>query len=282
MTSRGPRSTYSSRDVSPETHPEPYDPFRSDADPIELAHLSRSSLDARESQGARGRSPGHSPSRPPREGLHPGTYFGLSHGSGQYEPVHRRNESPGPSIRSARDSTFTLGSLYQSKAADADTQALVDRRREELAQWHIYWTTPALIVSLFLAGFAAAVGHHLFYLHLDGQRATEQLMMVRYGTALAFFVKSALVGTVIMCNRQRIWYTFRRKAMTINGIDGLFSATEDPTQFFLNWEMIRNGKLATFMAACTWYVLALSMNPVMLTSKVITTCLRTVSCSARV
>jgi hypothetical protein len=40
--------------------------------------------------------------------------------------------------------------------------------------------------------------------------------------------------------------------MTINGIDGLFSATEDPTQFFLNWEMIRNGKLATLMAACTW------------------------------
>ncbi|KAI4609903.1 uncharacterized protein J4E87_010950 [Alternaria ethzedia] len=135
---------------------------------------------------------------------------------------------------------------------DADTQALVDRRSGELVQWHIYWTTPALIVALFMAGFAAAVGHHLFYMHLNGKPATEQLKMVRYGTALAFFVKSTLVGTVIMCNRQRIWYTFRRKAMTINGIDGLFSATEDPTQFFLNWEMIRNGKLATLMAACTW------------------------------
>jgi hypothetical protein len=40
--------------------------------------------------------------------------------------------------------------------------------------------------------------------------------------------------------------------MTINGIDGLFSATEDPTMFFLNWEMIRNGKLATLMAVCSW------------------------------
>jgi hypothetical protein len=260
MASRGPRSAYSLRDVSPESRPEPYDPFR---DPIELAHLSRSSIDARESQTTRGRSTDEIP----QEGLHPGTYFGVSQGSGQYAPVDRRKESPGPSVRSARDSTFTLGSLYQSKAADADTQALLDRRRGELAQWHIYWTTPALIVSLFLAGFAAAVGHHLFYSHLNGQPATDQLMMVRYGTALAFFVKSTLVGTVIMCNRQRIWYTFRRKAMTINGIDGLFSATEDPTQFFLNWEMIRNGKLATFMAACTWCVSALLEIGTELTSK---------------
>ncbi|KAI4942915.1 hypothetical protein J4E86_009862 [Alternaria arbusti] len=148
---------------------------------------------------------------------------------------------------------------------DADTQALVDRRSGELVQWHIYWTTPALIVALFMAGFAAAVGHHLFYMHLNGKPATEQLKMVRYGTALAFFVKSTLVGTVIMCNRQRIWYTFRRKAMTINGIDGLFSATEDPTQFFLNWEMIRNGKLATLMAACTWASLQYFHNKSVLT-----------------
>ncbi|KAL1798602.1 hypothetical protein ACET3X_002639 [Alternaria dauci] len=71
-----------------------------------------------------------------------------------------------------------------------------------------------------------------------------------------------------MCNRQRIWYTFRRKAMTINGIDGLFSATEDPTQFFLNWEMIRNGKLATLMAACTWLLpLASVLSPASLTSE---------------
>ena len=28
--------------------------------------------------------------------------------------------------------------------------------------------------------------------------------------------------------------------------------TEDPTMFFLNWEMVRNGKLATLMAICSW------------------------------
>lgn len=252
MTSRGPQSAYTSRNVFPESRPEPYDPFRSESDSIELAYLSRRSSDAKETHGARGRSLGQSQDENTTDGLRPGTYFGLSHGDSRYEPVRERNESPGLSVRSTRESTYTLNSLYHRKTVDADTQALVDRRSGELAQWHIYWATPALIVALFLAVFAAAVGHHLFYMHLHGQPATEQLKMVRYGIALAFFVKSTLVGTIITCNRQRIWYTFRRKAMTINGIDGLFSATEDPIQFFLNWEMIRNGKLATLMAACTW------------------------------
>jgi len=244
MTSRGPQSAYSSRDVSPELRPEPYDPFR---DPIELGHISRQSLDIRDAHGMRGQSLDMTP----RE-LHSDRQFEATPTKGQYAQVQGGTLSPRRSIRSARDSTYTVNSLYRGKSADPDTQALVASRAGELAQWHIYWTTPALVIFLFLAGFTAAVGHHLFYNHLNGQPAVEQLKMVRYGTALAFFVKSTFVGTAVMCNRQRIWYTFRRKAMTIKGIDGLFSATEDPTQFFMNWEMVRNGKLATFMAVCAW------------------------------
>lgn len=252
MVSPAPQSADSSRESSPQTRPEPYDPFNAQPDPIELASLSRPSLDANDTHA---RSPPQDLGQDTRQALRPGLSFGFSQDSSQYEPVHQRNHSASqPSIFSKGDSSLTTLNrmLYNRKSRDADTQALVDRRSGELAQWHIYWTTPVRIVLLFLAGFAAAVGHHLFYSHLDGQPATAQLKMVRYGTALAFFVKSTLAGAVIMCNRQRIWYTFRRKAMTINGIDGLFSATEDPTQFFMNWEMTRNGKLATLMAACTW------------------------------
>ena len=257
MSSRGPRSAYSSRSASPTTPPARYDPFASKDDPIELSHVSRPPLDSHESYGSRGHSPLQSPdpdnTTRGRGSLRPDSYFGLSVNSGgQYVPIQGRNESPRPSVRSGRDSTYTLNSLYQSKQVDADTQALVDRRAGEIAQWHIHWTTPAIIASLFVAGVAAAVGHHFFYTKLNGQPATEQLKMIRYGTALAFFVKSTLVGTSIMCNRQRIWRTFRRKAMTIDGIDGLFSAPEDPTQFFINGEMWKNGKLATFMALCCW------------------------------
>lgn len=249
MASRGPHSAYSSRDVSPDLRAEPYDPFH---DPIELSYLSRPSLDARNSHSSRegsldderrGRSHGRSRS---------GAYLLPTQSNTQYAPISGRQESPRPSVRSERESTFSMASLYQSKTMDADTQALVDKRVGELARWHIHWTTPAIMASLFVAGVLGAIGHHFFYTHLNGRPATEQLMMVRYGTAMAFFTKSMLVSTVIVCYRQRIWYTLRRKAMTINGIDGLFSATEDPTMFFLNWEMIRNGKLATLMAICSW------------------------------
>lgn len=259
MSSRGPHAAYSSRSPSPTTPPPRSNPFASDADPIELTPIPRPSLDPRESYGSRG----HSPSRSPeiddgvRGGLNlrPDPYFGFSQNAGgQYTPLSGRHEVPWASNRSGRESMYTLSSLYQSKQVDADTQALVDKRAGEIAQWHIHWTTPAIIGSLFIAGVAAAVGHHAFYTKLNGQEATEQLKMIRIGTALAFFVKSTLVGTAIMCNRQRIWRTFRRKAMTIDGIDGLFSAPEDPTQFFINGEMWKNGKLATFMALCCWYV----------------------------
>ncbi|KAK1914419.1 hypothetical protein P3342_010408 [Pyrenophora teres f. teres] len=220
MTSRGPQSAYSSRDVSPESRHEPYDPFR---DPIELGHMSRSFLDIRDAYDTRGQASSETPR------LQSDRYFEATPTKGQYAQVQDGTVSPRQSLRSARDSTYTVNSLYRGKSSDPDTQALVASRAGELAQWHIYWTTPALVIFLFLAGFAAAVGHHLFYNHLNGQPAIDQLKMVRYGTALAFFVKSTFVGAVVMCNRQRIWYTFRRKAMTIKGIDGLFSATEDPS-----------------------------------------------------
>jgi hypothetical protein len=257
MSSRGPRSAYSSRSTSPTTPPARYDPFASENDPIELSHIARPTHSCHKSYGSREPSPLQSPeiggTNRGRGSLRPDTYFGLRQpSSGQYAPLSGRQESPRASMRSGRDSMFTLNSLYQSKQVDADTQALVDRRAGEIAQWHIHWTTPALIGSLFVAGVVAAVGHHFFYAHLNGQPAHDQLKMIRYGTAMAFFVKSTLVGTSIMCNRQRIWRTFRRKAMTIDGIDGLFSAPEDPTQFFINAEMWKNGKLATFMALCCW------------------------------
>ncbi|KAH9881926.1 hypothetical protein J1614_001097 [Plenodomus biglobosus] len=267
MSSRNSQWAYS-RDSSPESRIKPYDPLRSDSDTIELAHITRPSVDGKDSYGSRGRSPIHLLDETSRERLRPDCYFGSQRNSAQYVQVPGRGVSPGPFANSGRESTYTIHSLYQTKTLDADTQALVDRRAGEIAQWHVHWTTPAIIASLFFAGLLAAIGHHLFYAHLDGSPATEQLKMVRYGTAMAFFVKSTLVGTVIMCNRQRIWYTFRRKAMTINGIDGLFSATEDPTQFFLNWEMITNGKLATLMAACTWLIpLASVLSPASLTSE---------------
>jgi hypothetical protein len=105
--------------------------------------------------------------------------------------------------------------------------------------------------GLFILGVVGAISHHLFYLSLDGDAAVDQLMKIRYGTALAFFTKMTLAGSVVIAYRQRIWYTLRGKAMTLGAIDGLFAAVEDPTAF-CNWEMLKNAKLATVMALATW------------------------------
>jgi hypothetical protein len=146
-----------------------------------------------------------------------------------------------------------MNSLGQYKTKDPVAQALVDQRAGEIATWKIHWQTPAIIIVLWVAGVMAVLGHHFFYASLDGHPAENQLVKIRYGTALGYFVKSCLVGSVILSYRQRIWHTFRQKAMTLSAIDGLFSVTEDPTQF-INWEMLRNSKLATLMALCSWYV----------------------------
>lgn len=234
---------------SPNPFTDPYDPY-DDAtrEPIPLSDFSRQSMDVSNSGNyRRSGSPDISPPDTPSIG------FGASSRSlgrnDQYTPVGGLDPSFQP--QHAGNSLYSLSTLSHYKTQDADTQRLLDRRAGELAQWHIHWATPAAAIALFVAGVMAALGHHFFYAYLDGQTAENQLLKVRYGTAFAFFVKSTLVGSVVLCYRQRIWRTFREKAMTIRAIDGLFSATEDITAFW-NWEMIRMGKLATFMALCSW------------------------------
>jgi hypothetical protein len=237
------------RGTMPDPFADPYDPH--DA-PVEMSNM----------RHARGNeSPDVSPpeSRPGSPTSGPSITRGMPRGIGiQYTPVQPWDRRA-PTIQSTAASLYSLNSLNHYKTMDAATQQLVDKRVGELAEWHIHWITPALIIVMFVAGVLGAMGHHVFYARLDGQPADNQLRMVRYGTALAFFVKSTLVGCVIMCYRQRIWHTFRTKAMTIMGIDGLFTATEDPSQFFYNWEMISNGKLATLMAVCSWCVLVIAL-----------------------
>ena len=228
-----------SRSVSPDPFASRYDPHDAPSDPIALQTLSASAYN---SPDPRRGSPGVSPQRSPEIGI------SFPRGTNSYAPVR----SSLPPTQSAATSMHSINSLAFHKTQDFETQRLVDRRAGEIAEWSIHWMTPVLMVILFLLGLAAAVGHHFFYMWLEGRPATDQLTMVRYGTALAFFVKSSLVGSVVMCYRQRIWHTFRTRALTIAGIDGLFSSTEDPSQFFYNGEMMSNAKIATIMAMVAW------------------------------
>lgn len=106
---------------------------------------------------------------------------------------------------------------------------------------------------LFLIGSGGAIAHHFFYQSLDGQEAVDQLQMFRYGTALAYFTKAALVGSVALAFRQQIWATFRRKMLSISTIDSLFSAMDDLV-WILSPEIYHSAKVALLLIIVVWYV----------------------------
>jgi hypothetical protein len=115
----------------------------------------------------------------------------------------------------------------------------------------IYWWTPVSMLGLFILGLIGAVSHHAYYRSLNGQEVTGQLNKVRYGTALAVFTKTTLVGSVAIAYRQRIWWNFRKKAMTLSAIDSMFAVLGNPTMFYEK-DMVINAKLATLMAVAVW------------------------------
>ena len=113
------------------------------------------------------------------------------------------------------------------------------------ASWFMY--------LCFLFGVGCAIGHHAYYASLDGQPATDQVQMLRYGTVLAFACKAGLSAAVITAYRQRVWTTVRTRLMSVRALDSLFSATEDFISLW-NFEFIRKARTAIALAAFVWSV----------------------------
>lgn len=265
---------------SPEFRVTDYDPFDPPLDPSEMQRFAPSPYDPISNDS----------STPPQASYFPRlgikkertSRFTEGAGNGAYTSIpssHIRNmsgESPpkrsasyGSSKPTAADniSLHSIGTGLARYKTDTATAMLVERRQNLVAQWKIHWWTPFVMAFLFVAGIMGALGHHFYYDHLDGQKADNQLMKVRYGTALAFFTKTMLVGAVVLSFRQRIWVSFRQKAMTIHAIDGLFAIIEDPTAF-RKWEMWKNAKIATIMALATWTIpIAAILAPAALTTE---------------
>lgn len=114
-----------------------------------------------------------------------------------------------------------------------------------------YWLPHYSMYFFLIAGILFAVGHHLFYRSLDGQDATNQIRLLRYGAALSFLCKASLAAAAVTAFRQRVWMTVRRKVLTLAAVDSLFAATEDLPSLF-NLELFRQAKLAILLALYVW------------------------------
>lgn len=113
-----------------------------------------------------------------------------------------------------------------------------------------------MMAASFIIGIALTIGQHLLYssLHHRIEDSEEKkVKWVLYGRALAYFSKVAFCMTCILVYRQRLWTTFRKKALTVLSIDQLFLATEDPS-LFANWEAISLAPLATVIALMIWLI----------------------------
>lgn len=113
-----------------------------------------------------------------------------------------------------------------------------------------------LMVLLFIAGIAFAVGHHIFYHSLDGTLVTstsQQEWTIRIGTGLAFLVKAALAASVGVAFTQYLWTIARTEAMAVGSIDAMFSMTKNPLAF-INFEVLWKAKLLVLLALASWQV----------------------------
>ena len=102
-----------------------------------------------------------------------------------------------------------------------------------MVRWGVHWRAPMLMVLLFIAGIAFAVGHHIFYHSLDGTLVTstsQQEWTIRIGTGLAFLVKAALAAAVGVAFTQYLWTVARTEAMAVGSIDAMFSMTKNPVR----------------------------------------------------
>ncbi|KAL1889150.1 hypothetical protein Sste5346_009099 [Sporothrix stenoceras] len=138
----------------------------------------------------------------------------------------------------------------------------------------IHWRYLAAAIGLFVAAILFAVGHDLYYLRLNGKLADsdngsasdflseigsltqggggEQTWALRFGTALAFLNKTCLTTIVALVTAQQVWYTLRRTAMTVDGIDGMFDILNNPLALFASWDVIGNAKIVVLVALLSW------------------------------
>ncbi|KAF5569470.1 hypothetical protein FPHYL_1998 [Fusarium phyllophilum] len=150
-----------------------------------------------------------------------------------------RNSKPG--IPDLTEGTAKTNSRFRSSAPDGSF----------VQKWSTYTLKPWNMCLLNVLGTALACGHHIFYLSLDGQEATSQSLMLRYGTIISFCAKASLETSVAMAFQQRAWLIARHKMARLETVDAVFTANSDIFSL-LTWSSIKNFKIGTLLALYCW------------------------------
>ncbi|KAM0418477.1 hypothetical protein ACHAPD_004836 [Fusarium lateritium] len=114
--------------------------------------------------------------------------------------------------------------------------------------------TPAAMASSLLLGLLLAIGHHFYYLYLDGrivESQSQQQWFLRAGTGLAFLVRAFLSAAVGIAYTQILWRTLRSKPITVQGVNSLFGVVHNAWDF-ITWELWTAAPLLAVVAIIAW------------------------------
>ena len=173
------------------------------------------------------------------------THFRLVQGRLPLHDMSGLKDAPKPS---------TWARPVRSRSTLDESQQASRKTKAPRRTWSLLRKQPAsFAISLLFLGTACAIGHHIFYEMLDSQEASAQWQQwnIRIGTALAFTITISLRGAAVFGYDQYMWNLMRRKAVTIAGLDNLFSLTSNVFALF-STELLRRAPMAVLIALLTW------------------------------
>lgn len=160
-----------------------------------------------------------------------------------------------PPFHRTPDTMYSFQS-NMTRRTDPMTERLIAHRATQSAQWHVHWRIPALMVGAFFMGIVCALCQHFLYQwlhHKDVPDEQQKFRWVLYGRGLAYLAKVAFGGCTILVFEQRIWRTFRERALSVLSIDQLFGASEYP-HLFGNWELVSTAPVICAIALVFWLI----------------------------
>jgi hypothetical protein len=130
------------------------------------------------------------------------------------------------------------------------------RPPRKTAKWKINWFGEPLQIYLYpIVGLGLALGHHFLYLGLDGRIESErqlgQLAVKQAGNFFAFMVLAVCKIAIEQSFSQYVWLLLHGEAFKIRAIERLFTLCTDYWAF-LEFQILRRGKVAALLALCAW------------------------------
>jgi hypothetical protein len=116
------------------------------------------------------------------------------------------------------------------------------------------------MLGLLVSGVGLALGHYFYFHSLEGTIVIpskglydlhDQEWHARFGTAIAFLVKTCFAAAVAIAYKQVAWLNMRSKAHSVSGLDSMFSGTTDLLAY-LSLDFTLHAKFAALIAGVTW------------------------------